>query len=253
MDLTELGKVGRRRCRWRPSAWSCRWSWASAPWRLGTRLQHRAVRRRGAHRDQRRHHRPGVRRPPGAGHHRGPHRARRGRGRRRDGPRRADGRGAARDRGLRLGPLGASDRGRGGLLPRHRQHRRPRGRAGRCSPSIDRCLALGRDARRHRLRLRPRRSPSWPTRPSWRRSSAPSSPGSPWPRRSSGHRIRRELAPVGHLFIPVFFLEIGIDADISAFFAADVLRDAGDPARRRRRRQARLARSAPSARRATRS
>ncbi|HEX5095475.1 MAG TPA: cation:proton antiporter [Acidimicrobiia bacterium] len=39
-------------------------------------------------------------------------------------------------------------------------------------------------------------------------------------------RIRRELAPVGHLFIPVFFLQIGIDADISAFGRAEVLRDA---------------------------
>lgn len=40
-------------------------------------------------------------------------------------------------------------------------------------------------------------------------------------------RISRELAPVGHLFIPVFFLQIGIDADVSAFFSAPVLRDAG--------------------------
>jgi Kef-type K+ transport system membrane component KefB len=39
-------------------------------------------------------------------------------------------------------------------------------------------------------------------------------------------RVRRELAPVGHLFIPVFFLEIGIDADISAFTRGAVLRDA---------------------------
>jgi Kef-type K+ transport system membrane component KefB/predicted amino acid-binding ACT domain protein len=38
--------------------------------------------------------------------------------------------------------------------------------------------------------------------------------------------IRRELAPVGHLFIPVFFLQIGIDADIAAFGRAGVLRDA---------------------------
>ena len=30
-------------------------------------------------------------------------------------------------------------------------------------------------------------------------------------------RIRRDLTPVGHLFIPVFFLQIGIDADITAF------------------------------------
>ena len=40
-------------------------------------------------------------------------------------------------------------------------------------------------------------------------------------------RIRRELTPVGHLFIPVFFLQIGIDADVSAFGRASVLRDAG--------------------------
>src|SRR3954468_3687512 len=39
-------------------------------------------------------------------------------------------------------------------------------------------------------------------------------------------RIRRELAPVGHLFIPVFFLAIGIDVDISAFGQLTVLRDA---------------------------
>jgi Kef-type K+ transport system membrane component KefB/predicted amino acid-binding ACT domain protein len=38
--------------------------------------------------------------------------------------------------------------------------------------------------------------------------------------------IRRELAPVGHLFIPVFFLQIGIDAEVSAFGRAEVLRDA---------------------------
>ena len=39
-------------------------------------------------------------------------------------------------------------------------------------------------------------------------------------------RIRRELTPVGHLFIPVFFLQIGIDADVGAFGRASVLRDA---------------------------
>ncbi len=39
-------------------------------------------------------------------------------------------------------------------------------------------------------------------------------------------RIRRELTPVGHLFIPVFFLQIGIDADIGAFARTEVLRDA---------------------------
>lgn len=39
--------------------------------------------------------------------------------------------------------------------------------------------------------------------------------------------IRRELAPVGHLLIPVFFLQIGVEADIKAFASASVLRDAG--------------------------
>ena len=36
-------------------------------------------------------------------------------------------------------------------------------------------------------------------------------------------RIRRELTPVGHLFIPVFFLQIGIEADVSAFADPEVL------------------------------
>jgi Kef-type K+ transport system membrane component KefB len=40
-------------------------------------------------------------------------------------------------------------------------------------------------------------------------------------------RIRTELAPVGHLLIPVFFLEIGVHADIAAFGRVGVLRDAG--------------------------
>ena len=40
-------------------------------------------------------------------------------------------------------------------------------------------------------------------------------------------RIRRELAPVGHLFIPVFFLQIGIDARVEQFIHPDVLALAG--------------------------
>lgn len=36
-------------------------------------------------------------------------------------------------------------------------------------------------------------------------------------------RIGRELAPVGHLFIPVFFLQIGIDVDVSRFVDVEVL------------------------------
>jgi Kef-type K+ transport system membrane component KefB len=45
-------------------------------------------------------------------------------------------------------------------------------------------------------------------------------------RSDQADRIRRELTPVGHLFIPVFFLQIGIDADIAAFGNLSVLRDA---------------------------
>lgn len=36
-------------------------------------------------------------------------------------------------------------------------------------------------------------------------------------RSPAADRIRRELTPVGHLFIPVFFLQIGIDADVGEF------------------------------------
>ncbi|MGI8757619.1 MAG: cation:proton antiporter [Acidimicrobiales bacterium] len=46
-------------------------------------------------------------------------------------------------------------------------------------------------------------------------------------RTDSSERIRGELSSVGHLFIPIFFLQIGIDADISAFGQVAVLRDAG--------------------------
>ena len=44
---------------------------------------------------------------------------------------------------------------------------------------------------------------------------------------SSAERIQRELAPVGHLFIPVFFLQIGIDADVESFVRPEVLKIAG--------------------------
>ena len=40
-------------------------------------------------------------------------------------------------------------------------------------------------------------------------------------------RIQRELAPVGHLFIPVFFLGIGINVDVSSFAKPAVLGVAG--------------------------
>jgi Kef-type K+ transport system membrane component KefB len=40
---------------------------------------------------------------------------------------------------------------------------------------------------------------------------------------SSAERIQRELAPVGHLFIPVFFLQIGIEASVDDFVKPEVL------------------------------
>lgn len=42
-------------------------------------------------------------------------------------------------------------------------------------------------------------------------------------RSTEAERITRELAPVGHLFIPVFFLEIGIAARVEEFFDLSVL------------------------------
>ena len=36
-------------------------------------------------------------------------------------------------------------------------------------------------------------------------------------RSAQAERIRRDLAPIGHVFVPVFFLQIGIDAQISQF------------------------------------
>ena len=41
-----------------------------------------------------------------------------------------------------------------------------------------------------------------------------------------GDRVRRELTPIGHILIPVFFLQIGVDVDIAAFGRGEVLRDA---------------------------
>ena len=44
---------------------------------------------------------------------------------------------------------------------------------------------------------------------------------------TASERIQRELAPVGHLFIPVFFLEIGISARVETFVKPEVLGIAG--------------------------
>src|SRR5439155_2870012 len=42
-------------------------------------------------------------------------------------------------------------------------------------------------------------------------------------RSRQAERIRRELTPLGHVFIPVFFLQIGIDARVQAFARPAVL------------------------------
>lgn len=42
-------------------------------------------------------------------------------------------------------------------------------------------------------------------------------------RSSAADRVRHEITPVGHLFIPVFFLQIGIDADVAQFFKLPVI------------------------------
>ncbi len=46
-------------------------------------------------------------------------------------------------------------------------------------------------------------------------------------RSTASDRIRRELQPVGHLFIPVFFLSIGIEVDVAQFAKPSVLAIAG--------------------------
>ena len=46
-------------------------------------------------------------------------------------------------------------------------------------------------------------------------------------RTSQAHAVERELRPVGHLFIPIFFLQIGIDTDIGAVLKPSVLGIAG--------------------------
>jgi Kef-type K+ transport system membrane component KefB len=45
-------------------------------------------------------------------------------------------------------------------------------------------------------------------------------------RSDQSERVRTELAPVGHLLVPVFFLQVGIDVDVAAFGRVAVLRDA---------------------------
>lgn len=42
----------------------------------------------------------------------------------------------------------------------------------------------------------------------------------------SAERIRSDLAPIGHVLIPIFFVQIGIDAELAAFGDGAVLRDA---------------------------
>ncbi len=227
MDLAELGKVGK-------ASFLVATVGVIAPMVLGfvamglitddfnTKLFMGAA----LDRDQRGHHGPGLRRPPGAGDHRGPAGARRGRGRRRDGPGRVDGRGPPRDRGLCLGPLGgrgswwwqwpswssAASSGsgwRGPLFAFVDRFSRSTGTL----VAIAFAFALGFARLAEAAKLAP--------------IVGAFVAGIALSKASAAPRISRELAPVGHLFIPVFFLGIGIDADISAFFSADVLREAG--------------------------
>ena len=198
------------------------------------------------------HHGPRLRRPPGAGHHRGPHRARRGGGRRRDGPRRPHRRRAARDRGLGVGrssvagivvvavaflvvggvvglrvapPLFALRRA---LLPLGGHARRPRARL---HPGVRRARRRRQaGADRRRVRRRPRAQPG----------------------ASRRERIRRELAPVGHLLHPGLLPRRSASTPTSSAFVR------GRRAARRRRSSSpspssasSSRRSAPSARRAT--
>ena len=182
------------------------------------RLQHVAVRRRRAHGDERRHHRPGVRRPAGPGHDRGAHRARRRRGRRRDGPRRAHRRRAPRHRGL--GVACCRSAGIIAVAVAFLVARRASSACGsrrRCSALVERvsrstgtmvALAL---AFTLALRRAGRRRQAGPDRRRLRRRHRPR------PQPTSPSASGASSTPVGHLFIPVFFLQIGIDADIAAF------------------------------------
>jgi Kef-type K+ transport system membrane component KefB len=40
---------------------------------------------------------------------------------------------------------------------------------------------------------------------------------------TASERIQRELAPIGHIFIPVFFLQIGIEVDVGSLVSTEVL------------------------------
>ena len=181
-----------------------------------------ALRRRRAHRDERRHHRPRARRPQGADDGRVAHRARRRGRRRRDRPRHPHGRRAARDLRVGLGARRALDRLRRGRVPGGDRVRRRALRA-RASSTGSRATA-GRRARSSRSRSRSRSpSPSSRTRPKLAPIVGAFVAGLALGRSNSSDRIRRELQPVGHLFIPVFFLTIGIDVDVAQFAKPSVL------------------------------
>ena len=206
---------------------------------IGRRLQHRAVRRRRADRDQRRHHRPRVRRPPGARDDRGAHRARRGRGRRRDGPRRPHRR---RTRSSPRAVSVASRRCGSSRVRRRLPRRRRRWSALRLAPPLFGCD----------------------------RAQSPARPARSWPRVRL-HAAFAELADVAKLapIVGAFVagLALGRSRSVRAHpprarrrsatcssrcsssrsastptsrrsSTATVLRDAGDPPRRRRGREA---------------
>ena len=83
--------------------------------------------------------------------------------------------------------------------------------------AVDRVLAVHRHARRARAARSRWPSPSWPTLAKLAPIVGAFVAGIALSAARQSDRIRRELTPVGHLFIPVFFLQIGIDADIGAF------------------------------------
>ena len=226
MDLRELGKVGR-------TSLQVATVGVVAPMVLGLGrhvgdgrgLQHRAVRRRRAHRHERGHHRSGVRRPPRPGHPRGARRAGRGRRRRRDGPRRAHRGGAPRHRGVGVRPLGRRDRLGRRAVPRRSaassasgSRRRSSAPSIACSRSAGTLVALALAFTLAFAELA---------------DMAKLAPiigaflaGLALNKAEQGDRVRRELTPIGHILIPVFFLQIGVDVDIAAFGRGEVLRDA---------------------------
>ena len=176
-------------------------------------------------RDERRHHRPGLRRSASARHPRGTDRARGRRRRRRHGPRRAHRRRSARHRGI-----GVAAVGRSGSSPWPCCSSSWAAWSGCASPR--RCSPPSTGSRGHRARSS-RIAFAFTLAFAELADLAQLAPivgafvaGIALSKADQSERIRRDLTPVGHLFIPVFFLQIGIDADVTSFGSGEVLRDA---------------------------